>query len=886
MRRLWNAIAGLWRRKTLESDMSAELAFHLAMETEELQRRGLSAEDAKRAALLKLGGIEPTKELAREARAYRPAETLLQDLRYGVRALRRSPGYAATAVLALALGIGANTAIFSLVRGILLRPLPYAQADQLLVLHQSTPLDGQSDIGFSVKDLNDFRERTHSFAGLAEYHSMWFNLIGHGQPERVQTGVVSANFFDLLGVQPILGRSFRSADEAHQYNGAPPVLMLSYDYWQNRYGGDPAIIGKVFEMNDHPHTVIGILPALPAFPGKNDVWMPTSACPFRGAARTIETRQARGYLVLARMLPGVTLESARADLVATAVTVAAAFPADYPTASGYTAGAGRVRDELTARARPTLLLLQVTVGLVLLIVCANVANLQLARLTTRREELAVRTALGAGRQRILRQMLTESLLISLLGAGLGVGVGALLLGFLVRFVQRFSDRVGEVHLDGSVLLFTAGLGVLTGLAAGTLPALAAAGKALAGSLSRRDSGKGGPHGLRIRAALSALQVAISFALLIGAGLTLRSVWELQNVDAGFDPHNVLAVHIDLDFSHYTTAELRAHFYDALLERARALPGVNIAAISSTYPLDSAGNNILGVLAKGQPTSFGAVLPQAQFEAASPEFFQTVGVRLLQGRTFTDADRVGAPPVVVINQALAKTLFGEADPIGQQMALGFQPNTWNTVIGVVADARSRSLATAPSGTVWGSTRQLTPLSSTLLIRGHTPPSELLPRVRKAVLAIDPRQPVGRSETLEEARAASLASPRLTTVLLGAFAALALLVTVVGLGGVVAYGVAQRTHEIGIRKALGAPSAQVVRDVAREGLAAVGAGIGMGLLASILVVHLLAGSLFGVTPTDPLTYVAVAGALLLAALAACLIPARRAATLDPVVALRAS
>jgi len=886
MRKLWNAVRGLTRRRALERDLDAELEFHVAMAAEDRERHGVPAAEARRQALAELGGVESTKEAAREARAYRGLETLLHDARYGLRGLRRSPGYAVAAVLALALGIGANTAIFSLVRGVLLRPLPYGAGDRLVILHQPAPKAEQTDLGFSVPDLEDFRKRTHSFEGLAEYHSMWFNLLGHGEPERVQTGVVSANFFDLLGVQPIVGRGFHAADEGRLYNSTPPVLLISYAYWQRRFGGDAAILGQVFEMNDHPHTVIGVLPNVPGFPNDNDVWMPTTACPFRAAEHTIEHRQGRGYFVFGRMLPGVTLEQANADLAATAAGLAADFPKDYPTGSGYTALSRPVKEELVGQARPTVILLQVTVGLVLLIVCANIANLQLARLSTRREELAVRAALGAGRTRLLRQMLTESLLVSLIGAALGAGIAAVLLRFLVRFAARFTQRASEIHLDLTVLLFTIGLGIVAGLASGTLPALAAARGEVARSLGRRSGNRGGPQGLRLRAALSGLQVAVSFALLVGAGLTLRSVWEMQSVDPGFDPHDVLAVHVDIDFAYYKTPALRRGFFDALLERARAIPGVNIAAISSTYPLDAAGNNVVGALVKGATLPADAVPPQAQFEVATPEFFQTVGVRLLRGRLFGPEDRADAPPTLVVNQALARALFGDADPIGQQVALSYQPDQFRTIVGVVADARSRALNTAPPGTLWTNLTQQPPLSVTVLLRGHAAPKDLVEGVRSAVKAIDPRQPVGRSETLDEARSASLATPRLTTLLLGIFAGLALTVTMIGLGGVVAYGVAQRTHEIGVRMALGARRGQVLRGVAREGMTAVAGGLAVGAVGAALVARLLTGSLFGVKASDPLTYLAVAGGLLLVALLACLIPARRAASLDPVRALRAT
>ncbi len=884
--RFWHALRGLVRRRALERDLDAELQFHLTMATEQAERSGLSPVEARRQALARLGGLESTKEAARGARAYRPVEALLQDVRYGLRGLRRNPGYAAAAVLALAFGIGANTAVFSLVRGVLLRPLPYGSGERLVVLHQIAPRAEQIDLGFSVADLRDFRRLTQSFDGLAEYHSMAFNLLGHGEPERVQTGVVSANFFELLGVRPMLGRGFRAADEGELYDSAPPVLLLSHAYWQRRFGGDPAVVGQVFEMNGQPHTVIGVLPAVPGFPAANDVWITTSACPFRAFQKTIETRQARDYFVFGRLREGVSLAGARSELATTAAALAVAHPADFPAADGYTATAVSVHDELTAKARPTLLLLQVTVGLLLLIVCANVASLQLARLSTRRAEIAVRATLGASRRRLLRQLLTESLVVAIVGAALGTGIAFTLLSALVRFVARFTVRSGEIRLDAAVLLFTVATGFVAGVVAGAIPALAATRARLVSPLAGRSLLGRGPQGLRLRAALSTLQVAVSFTLLVSAGLTLRSVATLQNVDAGFEPQGVLAVQMDLDVTYYKTGDLRRAFFDALLSRVRALPGVSAAAISSSYPLGTADSRPVGLVVPGQPIAADAAPPQAQYEVAGPGFFQTVGVRLLRGRAFGPEDRKDSPLVVVINRSLAARLFGDADPIGRQIAMSFQPTALRTVVGVVADARALGLASPPVGTMWIDLAQQPPSEIALLLRGSARPADLVAEVRHAVYELDPRQPIGRSETLLEARSSALAAPRLTTLLLASFAGLALVVTLVGLGGVVAYGVAQRTQEIGVRMALGAEHGDVLRNVAREGLFAVGCGLATGAMAALLVARLLTGSLFGVQPSDPLTYFAVAAGLLAVTLVACLLPARRAMRLDPARALRAS
>jgi putative ABC transport system permease protein len=883
IRRALAAVRGLFQRRRLEAELDEELRFHLAMETAAQLRRGASPEEAARRATLRLGGLEPTKEAARSARGYRRLEALGQDVRFAFRLLRRNPGYAGAVAAALALGIGANTAIFSVVRGVLLRELPYRQPGRLVVLHQHQPLAPDADLFFSVPDIEDLRRRNLSFAGLAEYHSMWFNLLGRAEPERVQTGVVSANFFEVLGTRAILGRTFSPEDDRP---GAQPVLVFSHAYWLRSWGGDPAVVGKTLEMNDHPHRVIGVLPAVPQYPDDNDVWMPTSACPFRADPVQIATRRARGFNVFGRLRPGSTLAGARRDLATIARALAAEYPGDYP-ARGFAIDAVPLLTELTARARPTLLLLFATVLLVLLIVCANVANLELARLNVRGEEMGLRAALGAGRGRLLRQLLTESVILALLGAALGVGVAAALLRALVAFAARFTARTGDIALDGQVLAFTVAVALVAGLLSGTLPALTAS-RGIAGAMSA--GGRGGSGGLghagsvRLRAVLAGVQVAVSFLLLVSAGLTLRSIWKLQAVDAGFDPENVLALKIDLDWAHYQTPEQRHLFHRALLEKARALPGVATVAYSSSYPLDGFGRSTVGVRVEGRDVA-DPDLPQAGFRIGSAEVFKALGIRIERGRGFEDADRDGAPRVAVLGHVLASRLFGAEDPVGRRVALGTrQAPVWHTVVGVIADVRDLALDQDPGGALWVTLDQNPAIAGSLLLRSRREPAELAAAVRAIVRDVDRRQPVGRVQTLATARSASLAAPRLTTILLCAFAALALAVTVIGLGGVVAFGVVRRTREIGIRMALGADRGAILAAVLREGLAAVGAGLLVGAAAALLLAHVVARLLFGVPPTDPVTYLAVALLLVAVAALACLVPARRATAVQPSLALR--
>ncbi len=876
------AVRGIFQRRRLEAELDEELRFHLAMETAAQLRQGASPEEAARRAALKLGGLEPTKEAARSARGYRGLEALGQDVRFALRLLHRNPGYAGAVVAALALGIGANTAIFSVVRGVLLRELPYREPGRLVVLHQRQPPDLDQDQLFSVPDIEDLRRRQHTFAGLAEYHSMYFNLLGRGEPERVQTGVVSANFFDVLGTRALVGRTFSPDDDKP---GAQPVLVFSHAYWLRSWGGDPAVVGKILEMNDHPHRVIGVLPPVPQYPNDNDLWMPTSACPFRSTPRTIAARQGRGFNVFGRLRPGATVSRAQQDLATINHALLAEYPGDYPT-GGYRIEAVPMLTELTARARPTLLLLLATVLMVLLIVCANVANLQLARLSSRGEEIGLRTALGAGRTRLLRQLLTESVILALLGAALGVGVAAALLRALVAFAARFTSRTGDIALDGQVLVFTLAVAVVAGLLSGTLPALTAS-RGIAGAMSaggRGGSGGAGQAGsVRLRAILAGVQVAVSFLLLVGAGLTLRSVWNLQAVDAGFNPENVLAVAVDLDWAHYKTPALRRVFQRALLEKARELPGVVAAAYSSSYPLDGTGRATAGVRVEGRAVA-DADLPQAGFRAASAGALAALGIRIERGRGIDATDRDGSPPVAVLGHGLANRLFGSEEPVGRRVSFGSGTPVWHTVVGVIADVRDLSLDRDPGDAVWLSLDQNPALSGSLLLRSRRDPNDLAAVARRLVLDIDPRQPVGRVQTLDTARAASLAAPRLTTLLLCAFAALALAVTVIGLGGVIAFGVVRRTREIGIRMALGADRGAILAAVLREGLAAVGTGLLVGAAAALLLARVIARLLFGVPPTDPVTYLAVALLLVAVAALACLLPARRATAVQPSLALR--
>jgi predicted permease len=876
------------RSGDIAAEVDSELRFHLDMRAQELMEAGMGPQAARLAAVQAFGDLDGiaaqcrtiTTRGARE-RARRALMTgLLHDLRFALRSLLKSPGFTLVSVLTLALGIGANTAVFSMIRGVLLRPLPYEHGERLVYLRQPAPLGGVANAQFSPLELADYRQRSRAMESLVEYHSMPFILLGQGEPRRVQTGVVSANFFDVLGVRPLRGRTFRAGEDQPT---AAPVLVLSYGFWQSRLGGDPEIVGKTFEMNDRIHTVVGILPPVPQYPAENDVYMPSSSCPFRMGQFVLNTRTARMLHIFGRMAPATSVAQAQAELEGIAGTLRSEHPAAYPSGQGFTISATSLHDELTKDARPTLLLLIGTTAFVLLIACANIANLTLARLTRRSREMALRSALGADRARLFRQMLTESGLLALAGGVLGLALAAATMRLLTGFAQRFTPRAGEIALDGEVLVFTLVVCVLTGLAFAILPALPARTN-LVSALKEGGSAVSGGGSSRIRAALVVAQVAVSMVLLVGAGLMLRSLLELQAVNPGFDTQRVLTMTLDLNWSRYTSNDLILGFHDRLNARLTGQPGVVSTASTLTFPLDGHRRFNVSFLIEGQPPAEDGAQPLGDLRSASPEYFPTLGIPLVTGRLFTPSDGPDSPQVAIVNQSLARRYFSRETAVGKRISAD-TGKTWITIVGVVGDVRHYGLQSEPTDEVYLPFAQLPIRESTLLVRTTADPGAMARRIGEEVLAIDPGQPVANVQTLEEVRGEALANPRLTTTLILLFALLALCITAAGLGGVVAFSVSQRTQEIGVRMALGAGRSEVLGMVLREGLALVGLGLVLGALAAILLGRLMTGLLFHVETTDPLTFAGMSLILILIAAAACLVPARRAATVDPLVALRA-
>ncbi len=870
-------------------DLRSEIGFHLEMRTQELIDAGMTPEAARLAALQAFGDLSAIQaECRRVAAGEARAEArrmlltgLAQDFRHAIRTLRRSPGYGLIVLLTLALGIGVNSAVFSMIRGVILRPLPYRHGDRLVYLEQPAAMAGVRNAQFSVPEMEDYRARSRAISDIVEYHSMPFILLGRGEPSRVQTGVVSANFFDVLGVTPFRGRTFRAGEDLA---GAEPVLVLSHEFWHRRLGGDPDIVGRTFEMNDRIHTVVGVLPPMPQYPGENDVYMPSSSCPFRSSEGTRQNRTARPLTLFGRLAPGVTLAAARRGLTQVSTTLHARYPAAYPESQGLTTTVASLHDELTRQARPTLALLFATAGFVLLLACANVANLSLARLIRRERELALRVALGAGRARLVRQVLTEGGLLALGGGAIGLVLAAATLELLKAFAARFTPRADEIALDGGVLGFTLGLSLLTGLAFALLP-LWPARTNLVGALKDGGAGTSGGRTLRLRSLLVVAQVAVSVVLLIGAGLMVRSLIALQRVDPGFETERVLTMTLDLNWSRYTSSDLIRGFHARLHARLGEQAGILATASTMVFPL--AGNRPMGFEfeIEGRSRGAGAGLGQGDFRSVSPDYFRTLGIPLVTGRLFTAADGPGAPEVALVNQSLARRYWGDSSPLGARISAD-SGRSWVTVVGVVGDVRHYGLDTQPPDELYAPFAQAPVREGSLLVRTTGDPLAMARRIEQEVQAIDPGQPVADVQSLEEIRSRSLASPRVTASLLGMFALLALVVTGAGLAGVIAFSVSQRAQEIGVRMALGAGRREVVGMILGEGMRLVLAGLALGILAATALTRLMAGLLFGVPPTDPFTFAGVALVLLGVAAAACLAPARRAATVDPMVALRSA
>jgi predicted permease len=880
---MWKRLARLVRGEQLDRQLHAEMKFHLDMEAEKYMRQGLDPDTARQQALKNFGPMTRHVEETREARGVGWIDDFLQDVRYAGRTLAKSPGYAAVAILTLGLGIGANAAIFSVVNGVLLTPLPYANGQRLLLVNHAAPLANQQNFGVSIKELYDDREQLASFDGLVEFHQMNFDLLRRGEPDRVATGVVSHNFFSVLGIQPILGRTFSDADDDE---GADAVLVLGHEYWTTRFGADPAIIGQVFQMHDRPHTVIGVLPDVPHYPNRVDLYMPTSACPFRSAAeRTIvaNRRAFAGLQVFGLVKNGVAFDAAATEVATVGQRFQSDFPDIYRADTGFQARTSPVLAALTATARPILWLLLATTGLVLLLACANVANLTLARMLRRDREFAMRVALGAGRGRLIRQLLAESTLLATVAGVVGLAFAWTTLGLLTRFVSRFTQRTDAIGLDPWVLVFTLSVAVVSGLVFGLVPALSTRADVLP-SLKQGSLGAGVSTGRRrVQDALVVAQVALSVVMLVGASLLLASVWRLQRVDSGYRADRVLAATVFGNFSKYPDAESQKRLYEPLVERLNALPGVEAAAITNAVPLVGANPNETPFDIEGR-TPDPARRPRGDVRVASPRYFDTLGIPVIAGRGFTALDHKDTLRVVVVNQAMVRYWEG-SDPIGARLSTD-GGDTWWTVVGVVGDVRQFGLDRAAVPQAFIPLAQMpTGLGGRIMVRTAGDPQAVARAMIDAVHALDADMPVEDVQTLEQVRSDSLARPRLTALLLAIFAGLAMVVTLAGVTGVIAANVSQRTREFGVRMALGATRTWVLTMVLKQGLGLVALGLVLGVAGASMFATALSAYLFDTPARDPLVLLAETAIFLVAGVLACLGPARRATGVDPLMALRA-
>jgi putative ABC transport system permease protein len=809
--------------------------------------------------------------------AHSTTSPLWHDIRFGARMLCKNPAFTLAAVLSLALGIGGNVAIFSITSALLLRPFPYAQPQQLVDVEPHA--DG-SDQPMNLIRYESIRDRNQSFSGVAVYANDNFNLTGHGEPLQVPIGRVSPNFFSLLGVRPQLGRSF--TDDEGRPEGKP-VVVITDALWHSRFGADRNVIGQTVTLDTTPHTIVGVLPAdLPLpFLEPAEVWTPRY---FEYSLMSPQRlRTGVGYLgMVARLKPGVPLSRANAELAVLNEQYRQQNPTMPDADPGVTMAAQPLRDSVVSNVRAAVIVLSAAIALVLLIACANVASLLLSRGLARKKEIAVRTALGASRAVLIRQLLTESLLLSLTSGILGLALGYAGMKFLsTSGASTLPDGV-PIAMDTRVLLFCLGISVLTGLLFGIMPALQLSRSNVNETL--RDEGRGSTGGHRrvhLKGLLVVSQVAVSLLLLIGAGLLLRSFSRLLSVDPGYDAHNILTMSVSLPTVKYAKPETQIAFFDEMLRRVSALPGVRSAAMSAARPLTFI--RMTPVLAEGQAN---VPLPQRPFvdiEAISRQWFQTVGVPLLLGRPFTEADNAQAPKVVIVNETFARRYWPNDNPIGKHIVVGRWPDPAE-VIGVAADVKNKGLAQDPQPQLYLSFPQLPWGSMNLLVRSAVEPHSLVSSIRAQISAIDPDQPITKIETVDELMDTSRAQPRFILILLAIFSGLALALAVVGIYGVLAYSVAERRQELGIRLALGAGKSDILRMIVRQGLALTAIGVALGLAAAFALARVMSSLLYKIGAYDLPTFALAPLTFLAIAFLASYLPARRATQVDPIEALR--
>jgi putative ABC transport system permease protein len=876
-----------------------EMEEHIALQTAENLRAGMPEKEARRQAVLKFGGVGTIREEYHAEQGLPLIENLVQDVRFALRMLAKAPGFAAVTILTMAIGIGATTAIFSLVNATLLHPLRFPHPEELVRVEDDLPGAGVTDAGISVPEFKDL-ERSGIFQHVVLQIFGSVNLTGTSQPARAQYEGVSPAYFAMLGVKPELGHTF---DPQDQTPGFSLETVISDGLWKRVYGSDPHIVGRSLRGDNDLYRIIGVMP--PGFhdPGRTvgerntEVWAATgfSADPAPPPNRTLRAP----VETVGRLKPGETIAAAQSQLDAWVASLRKQFPDDYPAESRWTVRLVPLKENVVGNVRKPLILLLGAVALVLLIGCVNVANLLLARASARSREMAVRQALGAARKRLVRQLLTESLLLSLLGGVAGLAILFCMKGFLLRLIPESMPRLNDLSIDWSVMLFALAVSIAAGIIFGLAPARQAGRLNLAGTLRVEGRGsKGSTEQTRTRRLLVVTEFGLSLVLMVAAGLLLRSFWDLYKAPLGFNPQHVMSVQLWLPSPNdpktdiYGTAAQEAVFARELLRRSRLLPGVQEAALGSepSIPLHH-DRNRSALIVEGRQTQ-SKQTPLVERSQAAPEYFHLLEIPLLRGRVFNDRDDENAPLVAVINQAMAETYWRGEDPLGKRLKLGRgragvgqrASKTWVTIVGVVADARSESLANARVPQIYLSLYQETPKELAVFLRGDLNASAIPEEVRAMVQSVDPELPVYGAQTLDDAVSASLEQRRFSMDIVAAFAVTALLLAALGIYGVISYIVSERSHEIGIRLALGAERGRILKMVLRQGLELAIGGAVLGVAGALILSHLMAGLLYGVSPTDPLTFIGVTVVLTAVALAACFVPALRAVRVDPLVALR--
>jgi predicted permease len=871
-----------FRRQRWDRERSREIEAYLEIETQENQARGMPLEEARYAARRKLGNVSQVREEIYRMNSVGFLETLWQDARFALRMLRKSPGFTVVAIVTLALGIGANTAIFSVVYAVLLKPLPYVHPSQLVSVFEAAPQKGTPVDAFSYPNFVECRDHNRVFSQMAGYNAHDLTLTGAGEPTTVHTIVVTPEIFSLLGARPLQGRGFYAGDGKR---GAAPVVILSENLWRSRFGANRTLIGHSISLDMRSFTVVGIMPASFRFPldeASGDVWIPVVQDPLFSSFMSLPAG-ARWLITVGRLKRGVSIGQAQANMDTMSARLAKEFPAGN---SGWTIRVETLQEETVGDVRSALLVLLGAVGLVLLIACANIANLLLSRATSRAREIALRIALGAGRKRIIRQLFTESVLLGLLGGFAGILLAYWGVHGLSSVLPPSLPRAQTIHVEGWVLAFALVISVAASFIFGLAPALFAAVSSVQASLSQGAvrSGEGGA-GRRLRNLLAAAEIALAMVLLVAAGLLIRSFTALTSVDPGFNARHVVTAEISLPQYQYSKPAQWTAFAKELMDRIHPQPGLNDCAIGIPLPI-AYPIPIISFSIVGNPPLPPRISLSAQFESVSPGYFHVMEIPLLRGRSFTEQDSPTGPPVTIISEAFARRYFPNQDPLGKRLRFGFLKDGVSNreIIGVVGDVRGLALGKAPGPMMYVPYAQAPVWGAIVVVRTHLDTASVAAAIRHETHQIDKDLPVTNIESLPEALSASVAPSRFRTLLIGLFGAIALVLAAVGIFGVISYSVSRRTHEIGIRMALGATPGSVLRLILAESGKLVLVGLSIGIPAALVLTRFLSIFLFAVRPADPLTFAGVAVLLTAVALAACYVPARRAMKVDPMEALR--